>query len=99
MGATDLRRNRYGSLNYQRREIDIDFLEIAMRTITFEEFHDESNDANGGDNPDEEVTVVRDGVPVAHLRPLSTRPKPAPEAAIRALREFRMREKISLGVS
>jgi hypothetical protein len=67
-----------------------------MRTITLEEFHEESN---GVGSSDDDVTVVKEGVPIARLRPLSTRPKPTPEDAIRALREFREREKLSLGVS
>jgi antitoxin (DNA-binding transcriptional repressor) of toxin-antitoxin stability system len=70
-----------------------------MRTMSFEEFHEDRDGQDGESVPDEELTVTRDGVPIARLRPLSSHPKPPPEVAVRALREFRKREKLSLGVS
>ncbi len=68
-----------------------------MRTMTFEEFHDDDDGVNNESVPSEELTVTKDGVPIARLRPLSTHRKPSPQAAVEALRAFRKREKMSLG--
>lgn len=68
-----------------------------MRTITFEEFHEENDGADSELVLNEDVTVTKDGIPIARLRPLSSHRKPTPQAAVEALRAFRKREKMSLG--
>ena len=70
-----------------------------MRTISIEQFHDEPFAGTGLAELDDAVTIMKEGVPIARLRPLSSHPKPDPQLAINALREFRQRERLTLGVS